>query len=121
MINIVESNSIVLLLEISSAEAGKSSHKGKINKLEEVEFVIPKDEAGNRKYLEPWTVNSADGRLKASFAPILDRSNFMDFKVIISDQHQVFGRLSGTVTMDDGETVNFKDFICALEVVRNKY
>ncbi|MBR5896050.1 MAG: DUF2804 family protein, partial [Lachnospiraceae bacterium] len=80
-----------------------------------------KDADGNREYLKEWEVNSADGRLKATFAPILDRSNFMDFKVIISDQHQVFGRLSGIITMDDGETVEFKGFICALEVVRNKY
>ena len=105
----------------SSASENGFYYKGKIHKLEEVEFNIPKDDAGNRKYLEQWTVNSKDGRLQAAFAPILDRSNFMNFKVIISDQHQVFGRLSGTVTMDDGEEVKFKDFICALEVVRNKY
>ena len=105
----------------SSASENGFYYKGRIHKLEEVEFDIPKDEAGDREYLKPWTVTSKDGRLKSTFTPILDRSNFMDFKVIISDQHQVFGRLSGTVTMDDGETVDFKDFICALEVVRNKY
>ena len=71
--------------------------------------------------MEQWTVYSSDGRLQSVFKPILDRSACMDFKVIISDQHQVFGRLSGTFVTDDGEKLEFKDFICALEVVRNKY
>ena len=105
----------------SSASENGFYYKGKIHKLETVEFKIPTDEAGKREYLKPWTVDSTNGRLKAAFQPIIDRSNCMDFKVIISDQHQVFGRLTGTVTMDDGENVEFKDFICALEVVRNKY
>lgn len=105
----------------SSASENGFYYKGKIHKLEEVEFKIPVNEKGERQYLENWTVDSADGRLKSTFEPIIDRKNCMDFKVIISDQHQVFGRLSGTVKMDDGEVVEFKDFICALEVVRNKY
>ena len=105
----------------SSASENGFYYKGRIHKFENVEFRITTDDKGNREYLKPWSVESADGRLKASFTPIVDRFNFIDFKMIISDQHQVFGRLSGTVTMDDGETVEFKDFICALEVVRNKY
>lgn len=105
----------------SSASENGIYYKGKIHKLEEVVFDIPVDENGNKKYLETWNVYSSDKRLDATFTPIFDRSNCMDFKVIISDQHQVFGRMNGTVTMDDGEKVELKDFICALEVVRNKY
>ncbi len=105
----------------SSASENGIYYKGKIHKLEAVSFDIPSDAAGKRKFMEEWTVNSADGRLKSRFKPIIDRSACMDFKLIISDQHQVFGRLSGTFVTDEGETVEFKDFICALEVVRNKY
>lgn len=105
----------------SSASENAFYYKGKVHKLENVEFRIPTDENGKRNYLKTWDVVSEDGRLLSKFEPILDRSNCMDFKVIISDQHQVFGRLSGTIKMDDGETVEFEDFICALEVVRNKY
>lgn len=105
----------------SSASENGLYYKGRIHKLENVEFIIPTDENGNRKFLEEWTVKDDKGRFVTTFKPILDRSACMDFKVIISDQHQVFGRLSGYAVMDDGEKVEFNDFICALEVVRNKY
>lgn len=105
----------------SSASENGIYYKGRIHKLETVSFDIPKTPDGKRAFLEEWTVNSADGRLRSKFKPILDRSACMDFKVIISDQHQVFGKLTGTFVTDDGETLEFKDFICALEVVRNKY
>ncbi len=105
----------------SSASENGIYYKGKIHKIENVTFKIPADANGQREYMKEWTVDSADGRLKTVFKPIIDRSACMDFKVIISDQHQVFGRLSGTFITDDGETLAFNDFICALEVVRNKY
>lgn len=105
----------------SSASENGFYYKGKIHKLENVEFIIPTDENGAKKYMEPWQVKDASGRFEAKYVPILDRCACMDFKVIISDQHQVFGRMSGFVVMDDGEKVEFKDYICALEVVRNKY
>ncbi len=105
----------------SSASENGIYYKGKIHKIESVEFKIPRDSEGKREYMKEWTVDSADGRLKSVFRPIIDRSACMDFKVIISDQHQVFGRLSGTFVTDEGEILEFKDFVCALEVVRNKY
>ncbi len=105
----------------SSASENGIYYKGRIHKLEEVTFDIPKDPEGKYRFMEQWTVNSSDGRLQSVFKPILDRSACMDFKVIISDQHQVFGRLTGSFVTDDGEKLEFKDFICALEVVRNKY
>ena len=55
------------------------------------------------------------------FVPILDRSAKMDFKVIISDQHQVFGRMSGQMILDDGETVTLDRALCFIEKVHNKY
>ncbi len=105
----------------SSASENGIYYKGKIHKTENVTFKIPADANGQREYMKEWSVDSADGRLKTVFKPIIDRSACMDFKVIISDQHQVFGRLSGTFITDDGETLVINDFICALEVVRNKY
>ncbi len=105
----------------SSASENGIYYKGRIHKLEDVSFDIPTDASGKREFLKEWKVNSANGRLQSVFRPILDRSACMDFKLILSDQHQVFGRLSGCFTTDDGEQVEFRDFICALEVVRNKY
>lgn len=42
-------------------------------------------------------------------------------KLICSDQHQVFGRMSGTAVLDDGTKVVLKDFLCFAEKVHNKY
>jgi hypothetical protein len=42
-------------------------------------------------------------------------------KIIISDQHQVFGKLSGTAILDDGTKLELKDVVCFAEKVRNKY
>lgn len=105
----------------SSASENGFYYKGKIHKLEDVVIDIPRDSSGKYIFMGNWKVTGDNNRLEASFAPILDRSACMDFKVIISDQHQVFGKLTGSVTMDDGEKVEFKDFVCAIEVVRNKY
>ncbi len=105
----------------SSASENGIFYKGRIHKIENVTFNIPINADGKKEYLKDWTVNSSDGRLKSVFKPILDRKSFMDFKIVTSDQHQVFGRLSGSFVTDEGETLEFRDFICALEVVRNKY
>lgn len=104
----------------SAASENVIYYRGKVHKLGEVEFRIPEID-GERQYLEPWTITSDDGRFEGTFKPILDRKAKMDFKVIISDQHQVFGRMTGKAVLENGEEVEFRDFLCALEVVRNKY
>ncbi len=53
--------------------------------------------------------------------PLLDRSACLDYKLIVSDQHQVFGRMSGTTVLDDGTKVEIKDVLCFSENVHNRY
>jgi hypothetical protein len=91
-------------------------YDGKGHKLDEVTFHIPPDD-----YLKPWTFSSSDGRFEMSFQPIIDRCALTDVKIIISDQHQVFGKLSGTAILDDGTKLELKDVVCFAEKVRNKY
>lgn len=91
-------------------------YDGKANKIDDVTFNIPKDD-----YLSPWTFTSSDGRFEMDFKPVLDRKANMDFKLIVSDQHQVFGKMSGRVILDDGKIVNVKDMMCFAEHVHNKY
>ena len=55
------------------------------------------------------------------FVPVLDRAANLDFKLIVSDQHQVFGRMSGTAVLDDGTAVQIKDVLCFAEKVHNRY
>ena len=55
------------------------------------------------------------------FEPVLDRAANLDFKVIVSDQHQVFGRMSGRAVLDDGREIRIKDMMCFAEKVHNRY
>ncbi len=89
---------------------------GVAHKIDDVTFNIP---AGS--YTDPWTFTSSDGRFEMSFEPIIDRAAKIDVKVIISDQHQVFGRLSGKAVLDDGTVIDVKDVLCFAEDVHNKY
>ena len=89
---------------------------GTAHKLDDVTFNIP--ESG---YMDTWTFTSSDGRFETTFEPVLDRAACLDYKVIVSDQHQVFGRMSGKAVLDDGTEVNIKDVMCFAEKVHNKY
>ncbi|MBO4847570.1 MAG: DUF2804 domain-containing protein [Clostridia bacterium] len=94
---------------------------GAAHKLDRVTFNIPKDENGHEKYTEPWTFTSSDGRLELDFVPIIDRKSRISLGVIMSDQHQVFGRFSGRVILDDGGELTIKDLTGFAEKVRNKW
>ena len=89
---------------------------GKAHKLDDVVFHIP--ESG---YTDTWTFSSSDGRFEMTFEPVLDRAACLDYKVIVSDQHQVFGRMSGRAVLDDGQEVAIKDVMCFAEKVHNRY
>ena len=91
-------------------------YDGKLHKLEDVTFHIPED-----SFMKPWKITSSDGRFEMDFVPILDRAADLDFKVIVSDQHQVFGRMSGTAILDDGTPIEIKDVLCFAEKVHNRY
>ncbi len=89
---------------------------GKVHKLDEVKFHIP--ESG---YMDPWKFSSSDGRFEMDFIPVLDRAAKLDFKLLVSDQHQVFGKMSGTAVLDDGTEIKIRDVMCFAEKVHNRY
>lgn len=91
-------------------------YDGKCHKLDDVTFHIPED-----SYLSPWRFSSSDGRFEMEFTPILDRAAKIDVKVIVTDQHQVFGRLNGTAILDDGTQLEVRDMLMFAEKVHNKY
>ncbi len=51
--------------------------------------------------------------------PLVDRASKTDLGLITSDQHQVFGRFSGTVVTDSRETLHIKNLIGFAEMVHN--
>ena len=95
-------------------------YNGRAHKLDYVIFHIPLKK-GKPDYLSPWTIDSDDGRLKLDFVPVMDRASCTDAKLIKSDQHQVFGKFSGKVILDDGTELELKDFFGFAEKVENKW
>ena len=100
----------------SAATENVLFYDGKVHKLDDVTFHIPEN-----SYMEPWTFSSSDGRFEMDFIPVLDRAAKIDFKALVSDQHQVFGRMSGTAILDDGTKITIKDVMCFAEKVHNRY
>lgn len=96
-------------------------YDGRIHKLSEVRFEIPMDEDGFEDFMKPWVFTSDDNRFYMNFTPVLDRSAFMSAGVVLSDQHQVFGRFTGRITLDDGTVLPVRDFFGFAEKVENKW
>ena len=106
--------------DTSAASENMIFYGGKAHKLSQVTFNIPiKD--GAEDYMSPWTFTSDDGRFEMDFIPIIDRAACTDVKVILSDQHQVFGRFTGKAVLDDGKEIYVKDFLGFAEKVHNKW
>ena len=106
--------------DTSAATENVLVYDGKIHKLEQVTFEIPEKD-GKEDYLSPWNFTSSDGRFEMKFEPIMDRFAKTDLLVICSDQHQVFGRFSGTVILDDGRKLEIDHLTGFAEKVRNKW
>lgn len=102
--------------DTSAASENMLFYDGVGHKLEDVTFHIPES-----AYTDPWKISSSDGRFEMDFVPILDRAAKIDVKAIVTDQHQVFGKMSGTAILDDGTKLEIKDLTCFCERVHNKY
>ncbi|MDD7503208.1 MAG: DUF2804 family protein [Clostridium sp.] len=55
------------------------------------------------------------------FEPIIDRKAIINALVIESRQHQVFGRFSGRMRLNDGSVIEIRDFLGFAEKVRNRW
>lgn len=106
--------------DTSAATENMLFYKGRAHKLSEVRFNIPM-KGKKEDYLKPWTFTSDDDRFEMDFSPIIDRASNTDFKILKSDQHQVFGRFTGTAVLDDGTKIEIKDFMGFAEKVENKW
>ena len=106
--------------DTSAASENVLFYDGKIHKLSQVKFGIPMKN-GKEDYMAPWQFSSDDGRFEMSFQPIMDRSAKTDVLVICSDQHQVFGRFSGTAVLDNGQKLEIRNLTGFAEKVRNKW
>ncbi len=94
---------------------------GVAHKLGRVDFGIPKKPDGSDDLLAPWHFTDDEGRLDLIFTPLFDRASKTDVLVICSDQHQVFGRFTGKVRLDNGSELKLNDFLGFAEKVFNKW
>ena len=106
--------------DTSAASENVLFYDGKIHKLSQVIFEIPTKD-GREDYMSPWKFTSDDGRFEMDFLPVMDRAAKTDVGIICSDQHQVFGRFSGTAVLDDGLKLEIRDLMGFAEKVRNKW
>jgi len=90
---------------------------GVAHKLTDVAFQLPEGAPD----AAPWRFASSDGRFELTFDPIVDRAANTDIGLIKSDQHQVFGRFSGQVVLDDGSALKVEDLIGFAEKVHNRW
>ena len=102
--------------DTSAASENILFYDGKAHKLDDITFNIPKD-----SYMKPWTFTSSDGRFEMDFVPVLDRAARTAALIIETDQHQVFGKMSGKAILDDGTVIELIDRMCFAEDVHNRY
>ena len=106
--------------DTSAATENMLFYRGRAHKLSQVNFGIPMKD-GREDYMKPWRFTSDDGRFEMGFVPVIDRASCTDVKLIKSDQHQVFGRFSGTVVLDGGDRLEVRDLFGFAEKVENKW
>jgi hypothetical protein len=92
-----------------------------VYKLSDVEFQIPKDGKGRDDYLKPWKFISKSGDIDLTFTPLLDRAGGANLLLLKSDQHQVFGRFSGTFKVNGNKEIQIKDLPGFAEKVFNRW
>ncbi|MBI1261967.1 MAG: DUF2804 family protein [Rhizobiales bacterium] len=103
--------------DTSAASENMLFYDGRAHKLEAVTFHIPPEGYD----AAPWRFTSNDGRFEMNFAPIIDRAANMNLDLLRSIQHQVFGRFSGSVVLDDGRRLEIADILGFAEEVQNRW
>ena len=79
---------------------------GRVHKLGGVKFVYYSGD-----YTKTWKFEDTDGRLVLNFQPFAERVARTNLGVVFSEVHQMFGRYSGSVITDEGETIQIKDLV----------
>lgn len=102
--------------DTSAASENMVFVEGKAHKLGRLSI-----ELDEKDFLKPWRARSEDGRFDLRLDPVLDRHSDANLLLIASNQHQVFGRWSGTVLLEDGRKVEVRNLLGFCEKVRNRW
>ncbi|MEN6338697.1 MAG: DUF2804 domain-containing protein [Clostridiaceae bacterium] len=106
--------------DVTAASENMIFVDGVAHKLDRLTFNIPQKD-GKDDFMSPWTFTSSDGRFETAFTPVLDRVAHASVGPLLSDQHQVFGHMDGTLVLDDGSKIQLKHFMAFAEKVHNKW
>lgn len=95
-------------------------YNGQAHKLGNVRINIQRDKY-KRDYLGNWTFYDEDGRLELLFEPIIDRYAPFNALVLAFIPHQVFGKYSGLLKLDDGKVIEINNVMGFAERVVNRW
>ena len=93
---------------------------GKAHKVGEVKINIRREKR-KRDYMGTWTFYSDDGKVELMFEPILDRYAPFNALVLAFLPHQVFGKYSGKLILDDGSSLEIDNIPGFAERVVNRW
>ena len=71
--------------------------------------------------MSPWRFTSKDKSIDLTFTPIIDLMSNSNVLIIKSIQHQVFGKFSGTITVEKNKKIVIKEMLGFAEKVINHW
>ncbi|NIW45048.1 MAG: DUF2804 family protein [candidate division Zixibacteria bacterium] len=92
--------------DTSAASENAIILNGRIHKLDQVSFKYDQED-----YMKPWLFEDNQGRLNLEFVPFTERVATTNLGIIQSEVHQMFGRYSGSLVLDDGAQLEVSDLI----------
>ena len=93
-------------------------YDGKAHKIGPVDVeTFPKPDG----YEKTWKFVSQDGRFNLKMEPFYDHHSDLNVGVMRMHSHQVHGRWSGTVTLDDGKVLTIRELTAFCEYVENRW
>lgn len=107
--------------DTSAATENMLFFNGIASKLKNVTFHLQKNDKNEYEYMKPWIITSSNRRIELVFIPILDRSANLSAVFLSTNQHQVFGKFTGSAVLDDGTVVFLQDFMGFAERVDNRW
>lgn len=92
---------------------------GKCHKIGRVWLERDPEEGG--KWMSPWQFRSEDGRFELTMTPYYDHATNLSVGLLKMVTHQVYGKWSGKVILDDGKELFIDNMDAFCEKVYNKW
>ena len=91
-------------------------YDGKCHKLDLVDFGIPTTDV-----MKKWFMTSNDDRWKMEFTPFYNDKTDLKFPFVSQQADKLFGKLNGTVVLDDGTVLKIENLVGFHEKVHNRW